>query len=89
VDETMLPQRAKEILVRRLKTYEMVPTTTGHAIRCRVCGMTSHNPNDVKHRYCGHCHAFHDDWERFHRLEVAERARLTEARAKALGVMDP
>lgn len=25
---------------------------------CRVCGMTSYNPNDVKHRYCGNCHEF-------------------------------
>jgi len=22
------------------------------------CGKTSHNPNDVKNRYCGHCHIF-------------------------------
>lgn len=30
-------------------------------IVCPTCGMVSHNPNDVTHRYCGHCHAFHDD----------------------------
>jgi hypothetical protein len=23
--------------------------------------MVSHNPNDVTNRYCGACHAFHDD----------------------------
>jgi hypothetical protein len=34
----------------------------GHrSITCLVCGWTSHNPNDVRERYCGHCHAFHDD----------------------------
>lgn len=28
-------------------------------IRCLVCGRTSWNPNDVRARYCGSCHAFH------------------------------
>jgi hypothetical protein len=28
------------------------------AITCPRCGMTSYNPNDVRERYCGHCH----DW---------------------------
>jgi hypothetical protein len=27
---------------------------------CPVCGHTSHNPNDVREGYCGHCH----DWTR-------------------------
>lgn len=26
------------------------------SITCPVCGMTSHNQEDVKHRYCGNCH---------------------------------
>jgi hypothetical protein len=30
-------------------------------ITCLTCGRTSHNPNDVKHRYCGFCSTFHDD----------------------------
>lgn len=30
-------------------------------IVCPKCGMVSHNPNDVENRYCGNCHAFHDD----------------------------
>lgn len=25
---------------------------------CPRCGMTSHNPTDVRERYCGNCH----DW---------------------------
>src|SRR5205807_7468130 len=28
------------------------------SITCPLCGMTSHNPNDVKNGYCGNCHAF-------------------------------
>jgi protein-arginine kinase activator protein McsA len=31
------------------------------SITCPSCGMTSYNPNDVSQRYCGNCHAFHDD----------------------------
>jgi hypothetical protein len=30
------------------------------AIKCRLCGRVSHNPNDVKNRYCGNCHHFHE-----------------------------
>jgi hypothetical protein len=28
---------------------------------CPDCGMTSHNPNDVEHSYCGNCHEFKND----------------------------
>jgi hypothetical protein len=31
----------------------------GSAIKCLVCGLTSHHPEDVRNRYCSHCHAFH------------------------------
>jgi hypothetical protein len=34
------------------------------SIVCPKCGMRSHNPNDVEQRYCGNCHAFHDDLQR-------------------------
>ena len=30
-------------------------------IACPKCGMVSHNPNDVRERYCGNCHGFHID----------------------------
>jgi hypothetical protein len=30
-------------------------------IVCPKCGKVSHNANDVQQRYCGACHAFHDD----------------------------
>jgi hypothetical protein len=39
--------------------YEISPD--GRAITCGECGLTSHNPHDVAHRYCGNCHVFHDD----------------------------
>lgn len=29
-------------------------------ITCPVCKITSHNPNDVLHHYCGNCKLFHD-----------------------------
>lgn len=31
------------------------------SITCLRCERTSHNPNDVEHRYCGFCNMFHDD----------------------------
>lgn len=37
---------------------------------CPVCGETSHHPDDVRHGYCGRCHAFTRD-------EAARVIRLT------------
>ena len=34
---------------------------SGQSIQCLICGRTSHHPDDVKHRYCGYCHRFHED----------------------------
>jgi hypothetical protein len=28
-------------------------------ITCLTCGRTSAHPEDVRNRYCGHCHRFH------------------------------
>lgn len=38
-------------------TYTLVED--GRAIRCEICGRTSHNPNDVQYLYCGYCRAWH------------------------------
>ena len=43
-----------------MSTYTIHDDPLG--ITCRLCGMTSHNPHDVKHRYCANCHRFHADW---------------------------
>jgi hypothetical protein len=38
------------------KPGEFVPAS----ITCLKWGNESHNLNDVKNRYCGHCHEFHE-----------------------------
>jgi hypothetical protein len=46
------------------KTYRIEEderTMGGHAIICLLCGLRSHNPNDVFFKYCGRCHLFHED----------------------------
>ena len=30
------------------------------AITCLVCYRTSHNPHDIRERYCGRCRQFHE-----------------------------
>lgn len=47
-------------------TYRINTDTEGKAesITCLQCGMTSYHPKDIEHRYCGHCHVFHDDLRR-------------------------
>lgn len=34
------------------------------SITCPVCHRTSYNPHDIRERYCGACHRFHDDLPR-------------------------
>jgi len=31
------------------------------SIVCGTCEMESYNPNDIKNKYCGNCHIFHED----------------------------
>lgn len=42
-----------------IKTY--VISEDGRSIQCLGCGFTSYHPMDVKEKYCGHCHVFHED----------------------------
>lgn len=43
--------------------------TAAPAFTCPKCGATSHHPEDVRHGYCGRCHAFtRDEAERIVRL---------------------
>jgi hypothetical protein len=41
--------------------YELVQAGAHQGIRCSRCGQTSWNPHDVRERYCGRCHVFHED----------------------------
>lgn len=34
---------------------------TPNSITCPHCHRTSYNPNDMRERYCGACHRYHDD----------------------------
>jgi hypothetical protein len=33
------------------------------SITCPRCGRVSYHPTDIRQRYCGHCHEFHDQME--------------------------
>lgn len=33
---------------------------SGPSITCHTCGRTSHNPNDVREKFCGYCNKFHE-----------------------------
>lgn len=38
------------------KTYRL----NGNSITCLMCGATSYHPEDIRNRYCGRCHVFHE-----------------------------
>jgi hypothetical protein len=40
------------------RTYMII--CLDRAIKCLKCGMISYNEYDIKHKYCGHCHEYHD-----------------------------
>lgn len=45
------------------------------SITCPQCGMTSHNINDVRERYCGNCRMFHENMREDSRpipMDIAE-----------------
>lgn len=47
-----------------MKTFEVGTNASGQMfIACRLCGMQSFHPEDVRQRYCGCCHQFHDIME--------------------------
>ena len=47
-----------------LAAAEAAAQASGHPhITCPKCGMTSYNANDIRERYCGNCHQFHDHME--------------------------
>lgn len=38
----------------------VAPQAEPVSITCPQCQRVSYDPDDVKHRYCGNCHQFHD-----------------------------
>jgi Zn finger protein HypA/HybF involved in hydrogenase expression len=55
--------KAKELLLQDslVTTYALPLINNRPAIRCKLCGLVSHNLNDVTNLYCGHCKVFHID----------------------------
>jgi hypothetical protein len=41
-----------------LQLSAAISCVTQPSFTCPVCQMTSFNPNDLKHGYCGNCHEF-------------------------------
>jgi hypothetical protein len=61
---------AEQVAMRERLGVPLTPTPQGvsytisadrKSITCLICGLTSHNPNDVREVYCGKCHRFHQD----------------------------
>lgn len=51
-------------------TFEI--SADGKAITCKKCGRTSHNENDVRHKFCGHCKIFHGKADYEHSARVIQ-----------------
>lgn len=44
-----------------MSTYNVVTYGNTKAIKCSVCQKESFNERDIREKYCGYCHKFHDD----------------------------
>jgi hypothetical protein len=53
--------------------YRLGRDEHGDWIKCETCKLRSYHPMDVKLRYCGNCHVFHEV-----RREVGDTPRVTE-----------
>lgn len=54
-------------------------------ITCPKCGVTSHNPNDVREGYCGNCHDFTSGaFSQLAYAEWLETGQIPEWRQKVL-----
>ena len=42
------------------------------SIKCPKCGMVSYNPTDVRQKYCGNCHTFHEGLGRVRRPRLGD-----------------
>lgn len=49
-----------EVEVESNLKYRIIVGSQGKYIECLTCGMKSYHSEDIKHRYCGWCHRFHD-----------------------------
>jgi hypothetical protein len=54
------------------------------SITCPKCGKTSYSPSDIKARYCGACHLFHDQWV----LDVCGKQQEADAAQGAIRFRD-
>ena len=53
--------RRRALLLAGLRTYTYGNRQGQVSILCLCCGLGSPNLGDIKNRYCGLCHVFHDD----------------------------
>ena len=54
-----ISELSKKKLAHTHQTYVMVIVNSQPGIKCLLCERISYNPNDIYHKYCGHCHIFH------------------------------
>jgi ribosomal protein S27AE len=47
--------------MKRDEVDKLLAAPVARSITCPRCGRTSYNAGDIVNRYCGYCHAFHDE----------------------------
>lgn len=66
----------------KIEKYRLVED--GEAIECLVCRYTSHNENDIRFKYCGNCHSFHDPATgRIKKFITAQKKAMRPTRRRA------
>jgi hypothetical protein len=56
IDEKIIQQKYDEIIRNEMwRNPKEFPS-----IKCPQCRMVSYNENDIKHKFCGNCHEWHE-----------------------------
>lgn len=80
------PDRWIELVVmaaHKILNLERKPMSDEPYIKCKVCDLTSYNPNDIREKFCGRCHKFHetpDDYELGQRVDPVDPALVSAVR---------
>lgn len=53
VDEKTIQDKYNQIMERQKTEFPH--------IKCPQCHLISYNSNDIKHKFCGNCHEWHED----------------------------
>lgn len=83
-EETFTPEYYPKGCYMKLGHPEIYPS-----IKCPKCKMVSYNINDIKHKFCGNCHEYHDALNNIIELQKKRMKIIQELIPKFYSITKP